>query len=261
MQLFLSTPSARRATCPLRIRPSWTAYFYPRPPRGGRPSGCAPDSVHFEFLSTPSARRATYLAPHQKSTGAYFYPRPPRGGRPSQRACRSRSGNYFYPRPPRGGRQPVGLLSYLLGGFLSTPSARRATCDNVTAHKPVQFLSTPSARRATGKPPIPRRIYVISIHALREEGDFPGSMYYVGTYGFLSTPSARRATANRDKGFRFVQFLSTPSARRATVARKAHHVAHSISIHALREEGDATSEAAQYIYAQFLSTPSARRAT
>ena len=34
--LFLSTPSARRATVDPRRR--WTAllYFYPRPPRGGR---------------------------------------------------------------------------------------------------------------------------------------------------------------------------------------------------------------------------------
>ena len=34
---FLSTPSARRATCPHNpsSKPHW--YFYPRPPRGGRP--------------------------------------------------------------------------------------------------------------------------------------------------------------------------------------------------------------------------------
>ena len=36
---FLSTPSARRATpCPLG-RGSIAGYFYPRPPRGGRPLG------------------------------------------------------------------------------------------------------------------------------------------------------------------------------------------------------------------------------
>ena len=34
-------------------------YFYPRPPRGGRP-GCAASVVETTvFLSTPSARRAT----------------------------------------------------------------------------------------------------------------------------------------------------------------------------------------------------------
>ena len=78
------------------------------------------------------------------------------------------------------------------------------------------FLSTPSARRATVL--LDSEIYnaVISIHALREEGDgrVPGIMGNVDL--FLSTPSARRAT------------------------RRAAHVKAGvgISIHALREEGD-----------------------
>ena len=57
---------------------------------------------------------------------------------------------------------------------------------------------------------------LISIHALREEGD----LY------------ERRL---RDV---LVSFLSTPSARRATKAAQALRQAHTISIHALREEGD-----------------------
>ena len=36
---FLSTPSARRATIRKEIKSCWINYFYPRPPRGGRP-GC-----------------------------------------------------------------------------------------------------------------------------------------------------------------------------------------------------------------------------
>ncbi len=79
--LFLSTPSARRATRPLcpvwprrgisihalreegdttfmpRLAPE--RYFYPRPPRGGRPAGGALNPEQAKFLSTPSARRAT----------------------------------------------------------------------------------------------------------------------------------------------------------------------------------------------------------
>ena len=36
MAIFLSTPSARRATVP-RLSSAYTfSYFYPRPPRGGR---------------------------------------------------------------------------------------------------------------------------------------------------------------------------------------------------------------------------------
>ena len=56
----------------------------------------------------------------------------------------------------------------------------------------------------------------ISIHALREEGDFVPSRVILLPKPFLSTPSARRATS-------VVNWLT-----RCVV----------ISIHALREEGD-----------------------
>ena len=80
-------------------------------------------------------------------------------------------------------------------GFLSTPSARRATVKDVIdlavaehfyprpprggrpAHilnhrQYLVFLSTPSARRATTRRiQWPAQLYDISIHALREEGD------------------------------------------------------------------------------------------
>ena len=79
-------------------------------------------------------------------------------------------------------------------GFLSTPSARRATPEKLDEDYRVIFLSTPSARRATTtwkalcfrsadfypRPPRGGRLFfmehfgvklVISIHALREEGD------------------------------------------------------------------------------------------
>ena len=57
--------------------------------------------------------------------------------------------------------------------FLSTPSARRATMQCVVNFVEFfQFLSTPSARRATAVRGKFRRVFPISIHALREEGDF-----------------------------------------------------------------------------------------
>ncbi len=56
--------------------------------------------------------------------------------------------------------------------FLSTPSARRATCDHIRKDDRRKFLSTPSARRATGVFPVQEYHKTdISIHALREEGD------------------------------------------------------------------------------------------
>ena len=103
----------------------------------------------------------------------------------------------FYPRPPRGGRQ-VG---------------------NQSLTHPNEFLSTPSARRATSERRAARAPLQISIHALREEGD------YIERGSALS-------------GWRF---LSTPSARRATKAARLTSRATRISIHALREEGDAGS--------------------
>ena len=56
------------------------------------------------------------------------------------------------------------------------------------------FLSTPSARRATCwyRPSLQCRD--ISIHALREEGDISVTDYENIRATFLSTPSARRAT-------------------------------------------------------------------
>ena len=101
--IFLSTPSARRATLRSMAIRSRKSYFYPRPPRGGRPVGYGGESLV-----------------------ADFYPRPPRGGRligivpvplvllflstPSARRATASRFDTGHPRK-----------------FLSTPSARRAT--------------------------------------------------------------------------------------------------------------------------------------
>ena len=124
--LFLSTPSARRATEAFEkladaLRISIHALceegdaitrhllrsrrnFYPRPLRGGRPHTYALKYYLFEFLSTPSARRATTVPSSETTSVEDFYPRPLRGGR--QEKMWKHTGAYR---------------------FLSTPSARRAT--------------------------------------------------------------------------------------------------------------------------------------
>ena len=58
------------------------------------------------------------------------------------------------------------------------------------------------------------------------------------TREFLSTPSARRATGRSGCGQTCHRFLSTPSARRATLPFRERAAPNTISIHALREEGD-----------------------
>ena len=123
---FLSTPSARRATLFVQIHDQHPPDFYPRPPRGGRPT-----------------------SPSCGMTARNFYPRPPRGGRLLLRAREAHKGAFlstpsarratervdfpvagdadFYPRPPRGGRPLLSKILPKLSIFLSTPSARRAT--------------------------------------------------------------------------------------------------------------------------------------
>ena len=170
--LFLSTPSARRAT------------------PASHPTG----SAWPEFLSTPSARRATYRKHKEVQHGTIsihalreegdlesaagsagqedFYPRPPRGGRPGLTAwpavtamlisihalreegdklteTRLRLNTDFYPRPPRGGRPGI-----------STP---RSSCIN--------FYPRPPRGGRRGIMPETAAEQKISIHALREEGD------------------------------------------------------------------------------------------
>ena len=73
------------------------------------------------------------------------------------------------PSARRATQQPTAILCRLL--FLSTPSARRATYDVWLAAYRSKFLSTPSARRATSKSQAVTETKLISIHALREEGD------------------------------------------------------------------------------------------
>ena len=103
------------------------------------------------FLSTPSARRATHV---YKVDNRFHIPI-------SIHALREEGDLFFdvpmlktidfYPRPPRGGRRDNGGVVLVSVGFLSTPSARRATpVPEMPCSLSARFLSTPSARRATG---------------------------------------------------------------------------------------------------------------
>ena len=168
---FLSTPSARRATF---FRPvicvilaisihalreegdgtfprclSTLSYFYPRPPRGGRPFEILAVSLHL-VISIHALREEGDPSPRFARGGARdFYPRPPRGGRRLGTSGRNQ-GRDFYPRPPRGGRQ--GLLYKLSAfSFISIHALREEGDPALAAHfsKLMPFLSTPSARRAT----------------------------------------------------------------------------------------------------------------
>ena len=169
-----------------------TPNFYPRPPRGGRLEG----AVH--GIKTKD-----------------FYPRPPRGGRRVSGLVGA-SPTYFYPRPPRGGRQLARRLQGVQQGFLSTPSARRATGDVDRVEATID----------------------ISIHALREEGDDLPCSRYLEIQDFYPRPPRGGRQGVQLGDYHTLKFLSTPSARRATLTSCEKSRWRKISIHALREEGD-----------------------
>ena len=101
------------------------------------------------------------------------------------------------------------------------------------------FLSTPSARRATGPVRVGDLSDIISIHALREEGDLQTQALSEVPRGFLSTPSARRATTGLQLCDRAADdfYPRPPRGGRLIVLTGIRHHKF-ISIHALREEGD-----------------------
>ena len=168
---FLSTPSARRATCPLEpacadtcisihalreegdrnrcFRADRSADFYPRPPRGGRPRAAIGGdkqkeiSIHALREEGDVTDLGQIKLPYRISIHALR-----EEGDPLP-CCRGFMLPDFYPRPPRGGRPAPQPVVTFVNLFLSTPSARRATARQGQSCGRTQ----------------------ISIHALREEGD------------------------------------------------------------------------------------------
>ena len=215
--IFLSTPSARRATrhasrCLIHkiisihalreegdsSRAGWMrpkSNFYPRPPRGGRRKSAGCPHGPIPFLSTPSARRATLLLQHQHPERQISIHALREEG-DERMGLYVTSQEYFYPRPPRGGR---------LGRF-RLPWCRYSISIHALREEgdPYVFLVTYPA--------------TISIHALREEGD-----------GDLCTGQRKRR-----------YFYPRPPRGGRHVEKYVMAYGTTISIHALREEGDFT---------------------
>ena len=147
-----------------------------------------------QFLSTPSARRATAKRmkakirhwisihalreegdshdPTMKARFSQFLSTPSARRATCRCAGKRTAIGYFYPRPPRGGRHgsPMGWDRF--GDFYPRPPRG-------------------------GRPEIDSYLEetkLISIHALREEGDGLAVLSPYSPAKFLSTPSARRAT-------------------------------------------------------------------
>ena len=262
--------------------PSHQSYFYPRPPRGGRPlsTGCA--LVGKLFLSTPSARRAT--AARDKLRPAFPISIHALREEGDQRnLCTRKRSRYFYPRPPRGGRparrEPLKGAANISIHALREEGDLNELPDGNKEEISIHALREEGDGRASSLPTLVVNFYPrpprggrlrfglcaalpvhISIHALREEGDrrvvplFGLTLYFYPrpprggrppsqdrrgtTQNFYPRPPRGGRLGCRWALSRASRFLSTPSARRATRRRPRQRPVGRISIHALREEGD-----------------------
>ena len=107
----------------------------------------------------------------------------------------------------------------------------------------------------------PLEIGTISIHALREEGDTIRPSRTLSTTDFNPRPPRGGRLVRWEVALPQFIFQSTPSARRATTDVAGTDKKTTISIHALREEGDHGLHPRRLWSVGFQSTPSARRAT
>ena len=216
--VFLSTPSGWRATIFLKVFDPLVFHFYPRPPGGGRRSARLYGLGNKVFLSTPSGWRATEQYPDICAEIDI-----------SIHALRVEGDHlqkvnifliiYFYPRPPGGGRLACGTLcvTALVYFYPRPPGGGRPR----------------NSRRAVR---VPRHI---SIHALRVEGDgCRRSKTDKSSYFYPRPPGGGRPQQDTD-AIGIYLFLSTPSGWRATLPQSPRSSTRSISIHALRVEGDA----------------------
>ena len=169
----------------------------------------------------------------------YFNPRPPRGGRLedsfalkalpiiSIHALREEGDSFpfsgrvktldFNPRPPRGGRRFLTCKAYNMHKFQSTPSARRATSAPIWKANAMSYFNPRPPRGGRRAEHFDVGISIlISIHALREEGDPRCATARTRVLNF--NPRPPRGGRPIPKGFEPMPkiFQSTPSARRAT---------------------------------------------
>ena len=213
--IFLSTPSARRATFNKVHKTNLKYISIHALCEEGDVTAVEAGTGSNVFLSTPSARRATCSSGCRYRHQAISIHALCEEGDVSRFLLWTSCG-YFYPRPLRGGR-PAAHLHGLIGHSISI----HALCEEG------------DLRRGAAQ-----RNRMISIHALCEEGDLHCWDNVQAANEFLSTPSARRATNGGGYKMGLKRFLSTPSARRATgLTQKLRDICQ-ISIHALCEEGD-----------------------
>ena len=213
--------------------------FYPRPPRGGRPDYTGKSVQEVQFLSTPSARRATYKCSY-RSIDSYISIHALREEGDCIQAFPPAAHQNFYPRPPRGGRRET------------ICHAQDRSSISIHALREEGDLANLGEQAVLNQ---------ISIHALREEGDRPSPERLRLPLNFYPRPprGGRPKLYVMHKTTR--QFLSTPSARRAT-GFGAQTPSGGYDFYPRPPRGGRPNlQHLSIVFFEFLSTPSARRAT
>ena len=218
----------------------FSAYFYPRPPRGGRLVNAYRYYTDSVFLSTPPARGATFssITRHLHCFISIHAPR--EGGDPCF-PLRRQTGRNFYPRPPRGGRHVV--VGHLVLVLVISIHAPREGGD-VHVRLGNFFFSNfyPRPPRGGRRPQGPPLRGLTDFYPRPPRGgrpDRPGPRL-CGGYFYPRPPRGGRPTTWQPQQI-VAPFLSTPPARGATRWQIYRPYSGMISIHAPREGGDGIS--------------------
>ena len=258
---FLPTPSARRATSCAACQRNRRVDFYPRPPRGGRPSRdnwANKDSL----ISTHALREE--------------------GDRRSIKVIPIGIG-HFYPRPPRGGRLS-GDEGTLCSRLIST-HALREEGDLAAARLRAPFRISTHALREEGddKPQVCTRKGGYFYPRPPRGGRLPSNGPTARSSNFYPRPPRGGRHNHHIDAVRYATISTHALREEGDTLSGAIHEGVNISTHALREEGDPRPSPAaralrdfyprpprggrpcwvdsMLITPEFLPTPSARRAT
>ena len=170
-EIFLSTPSARRATHELdHGQRAQVISIHALCEEGDVDRADVPEGVVISIHALCEEGDSALLS--RRHCGQYFYPRPLRGGRPGERGNFQDAGD-FYPRPLRGGRRG-GLAAFNLQAAISIHALCEEGNDQGCQRQPEEHENFYPRPLRGGRQSLKARRLVggrISIHALCEEGD------------------------------------------------------------------------------------------
>jgi len=223
VNMFQSTPFARRETSISKCRTNYRCCFNPLPSQEGRP---VPDrkqsGMPGSFQSTPFARRETpkLILSHRFST-ACFNPLPSQEGRPMD--CISTLGSRRFQSTPFARRETTIPTGYQAERWEVSIHSLRKKGDRLIPQKLLparMFQSTPFARRETvnGSEKL-QRLSCFNPLPSQEGRPYQEHQHPLLILSFQSTPFARRETSFTGRKIR----IGT------------------VSIHSLRKKGDRNS--------------------